>query len=206
MVRGAIIKIVRSGDVIPYIMEVIKGAKEPSMPKEEYVWDKNNVNILLKNPEKNIKVIIKRLTKFVRDIGVENMSQGIITKIVENGYKTIPDIIQLTVDDLLEMEGFQETLANKIINNLNSSLDRLNILILMVASNCFGRGFGERKLKKIMDVYPKIVDEYNKKNYDDYYNKINNIEGFDDISTTSFLREFRYIPTVLLANQKDHYN
>jgi NAD-dependent DNA ligase len=184
---GAKIKIIRSNEVIPYIVSVVNPSKKVLMPEEDYYWDKNKVNIILSNPDEDSRVIVKRLTKFVTNIGVENINDGIIKKLVDNGYTTIVDIIKLKVKDLLQIDGFQETLANKIIKNLKTQLSKLNVLKLMVASNCFKRGFGERKIKKILSVYPDICDEYLDKHYNKWYNKLIELNGFDDITVTSFL-------------------
>ncbi|HLX54900.1 MAG TPA: BRCT domain-containing protein, partial [Aquella sp.] len=184
---GAKIKVVRSGDTIPDVMEIIKPAKKPSLPDVNYKWDKTNVNIILTNASENKTVIIQRLTKFLRDIGVENMSEGIVTKLVNNDYDTIPKVMKLTVDDLLELEGFQRTLAEKLIHNLSEKISELTILKLMVASNCFGRGFGERKIRKILDVYPKIVSEYDVADHDAWLKKIIEIDGFNTVTAKHFL-------------------
>jgi NAD-dependent DNA ligase len=45
---GAVITIVRSGDVIPDIVEVIKPSKEPKMPDIAYKWNKTKVDIIVK--------------------------------------------------------------------------------------------------------------------------------------------------------------
>lgn len=184
---GAIIKIVRSGDTIPYIMDIIKPANKPSFPDLEYSWDKTKVNIVLKNASENRDVIIRRLTKFVTTIGVENMSEGIMTRLVDAGFDTIPKIIKLKKSDLLKLDGFKETLADKLITHLDSSLNKLDILHLMVASNCFGRGFGERKLRKILNVYPDIVTTYTNKKQNSWTKKLLDLDGFDIISVDKFL-------------------
>lgn len=183
---GAIIEVVRSGDTIPYVMDVIKSVK-PSFPAVDYHWDDNETNIILDNPNDDSGVTIMRLTKFVKDIGVENMSEGIVTKIVNAGYDSIPSLLKLKVDDLLEIDGFKETLAEKIVNNIKTAIDNIDLLVLMAASNCFGRGFGKRKLKKVLDVYPSIVDDYDSDDEDRWHNKIMKIPGFDTISVDAFL-------------------
>ncbi|BCS83288.1 DNA ligase [Cotonvirus japonicus] len=182
----AIITVIRSGDVIPYIIGVVKSV-EPSLPDVDYVWDKNGVNIVLKNASSNETVIIQRLTKFIKLIGVENMSEGIITRLVEAGYNTIEKIINLTIEDMLEIEGFQDKLATKLYNNLQNSLENLDVLTLMDASNFFGRGFGIKKLKKILDIYPNISIEYKSNDRKVWENKLVNIEGFDIITVDKFL-------------------
>lgn len=185
---GAIITIIRSGDVIPYIMDVVKPASKASFPTHlKYEWDENKVNIVLLNPDDDKDVIIRRLTKFVTNIGVENLSEGLVARLVEAGYDTIPKIMELTVDDFLSIDGFKDTLATKLYNNLQASLQRLDILTLMVASNVFGRGFGDRKIKKILDNYPNIVNEYSKKNHTEWQEKLRSLEGFEIKTVNYFL-------------------
>lgn len=189
---GAIITVIRSNDVIPYILGVIKPAKKPGLPTNlDYKWDDTKVNIILKNPDQNYMVIVKRLTKFVNDIGVDNLSQGLIERLVKSGYDSIPKLMSLTIDDLLEIEGFQKTLANKIYHNLSYALDNLDILKLMVSSNVFGRGFGTRKIKKVLDQYPNIVHEYSKKSHKIWAERLLDLEGFSQISVDSFLNSLR---------------
>lgn len=185
---GAIITVIRSGDVIPYIMGVVKPAKKPSLPEDlDYHWDKNHVNIILDDMETNEDVIIRRLTKFMSDIGVDGLSEGIVTRLVKAGYDNIPKILSMTVDDFLELDGFQETLADKLYGNLKNALDNLGLLTLMVASNTFGRGFGERKIKKILDEYPNIVSDYDDNDRTKWEKKLKELEGFDTISVNAFL-------------------
>lgn len=184
----AIITVVRSGDVIPYIIGVVKTAKEPSLPKNyDYKWDKTGVNIVLKHAGQNETVIIQRLTKFMKYIGVENLSEGIVARLVKAGYDSIPKIMKLTVNDFLSLKGFKKTLATKLYNNLRICLDNLNILTLMVASNVFGRGFGERKIKKILDIYPNIITQYTKQTHNLWENRLVSLEGFDTITVNHFL-------------------
>lgn len=185
---GAIITVTRSGDTIPYILNVDKPAKKGDLPKDlDYEWDATETHIVLTNPAENTDVIIKRLTKFVKDIGVENMSIGVITKLVDQGYETIQDLLTITVEDLLEIPGFQETLANKIYHNLSSQIDKLDVLQLMVASNYFGRGFAAKKLVKILDMYPNIVTEYVKSKRAVWEDRLLEIDGYEQISVNKFL-------------------
>lgn len=77
---GAVIEIIRSGDVIPYIKSIKTPAKKTALPTQyDYKWDESHVNFVLKDISKNKTVIINRLTRFVKQIGVESLSEGIIT-------------------------------------------------------------------------------------------------------------------------------
>lgn len=184
---GAIIKIIRSGDVIPYVMGVNKPAKKISMPDEEYSWDKTHTNIILKNLSENSQVTIRRLTKFLSDLEIENMSEGIVTRLVNGGYETILDIIAMEIDDFLELDGFQNTLATKLYNNMQEKLNNVPVLKLMNATNCFGRGFGERKLKVILSTYPKIYLTYKSSDRKKWTDLLIELDGFDIITIDKFL-------------------
>lgn len=185
---GAIITMVRSGDTIPHVVKVVKPAKVVKLPVQyDFVWNKTRTNIVLQNPEDNNDVIVKRLTKFAKDTGIDNISEATMEKIVSEGYDTIIDFINLTVEDLNEIKGFGATLSKKIYNNIQNAMNNINVHTLMVASNIFGHGMGERKLAKILEVYPDIVTKYQKSKYDMWYNNIINIEGFDVITTKAFV-------------------
>ncbi len=186
---GAVITMIRSGEVIPFVLAVVKPAKQPGLPTDiEFIWDKNRVNILVKDADSNKMVKIQRLTKFVRQIGVENLSEGLITRLVENGYDTMLKIVDISQDELLSLDGFKTRLAEKIYTNIQNALENITLLKLMASSNIFGRGFGvERKIKKILDEIPDIVDNYRKDLFDYYYDEIIVIDGFEDKTTVYFL-------------------
>lgn len=185
---GAVVTLVRSGDTIPHILAVVKAAKKTALPVQyEYKWDKNEVHFVLKHAAKNKTVIIQRLTKFVRQIGVENMSEGLVTKLVNAGFDSIPKLMQLKVSDLLEIEGFKATLANKIYDGLRQAFDNLDMLTLMAASNVFGRGFGKRRIRAILDYYPDIADTYKSKDRTKWYGLLIALDGFDQITVDGFL-------------------
>jgi NAD-dependent DNA ligase len=185
--KGTILKIVRSGDTIPHILSIVKGTK-PELPQNiKYEWNKTRVDIVLKDIDNNVNVVKKRITKFMKDNGVKNISEGIISKLVDSGYDNIFKIIKLKPVDLMKLEGVQEKMAEKIYVSINSKIRELSLLNLMVGSNLFGRGLAESKIKKVLDEYPKIVNQYESKDKKKWLTKINNIEGFSEISTTQFL-------------------
>jgi NAD-dependent DNA ligase len=192
---GAIVKIIRSGDVIPHILEVIKGAEEPKMPDVPYKWIKpTNVDIIIKNLNGAYKdnVTIKKIVFFFKTLEVKYLDEGIIRKLVSNGYDTIPKILKADKNKLENIEGLGYKMITKIFDNIYSSLENMNLNKFMASSHKFGRGVGERKLKLILDIYP---DLFNKKWDDDtLYEKIMEIKGFSDITTKKIvdnIQEFK---------------
>jgi DNA ligase (NAD+) len=93
--KGAIIKIQRSGGVIPDIKEVLKPAdnNKPLMPDIPYKWNKTNIDIIAEINDKNREHDIKSFTYFMKSLNIKGVSDGIITKLYDNGYDTILKII-----------------------------------------------------------------------------------------------------------------
>lgn len=187
---GAIIKIIRSGDVIPYIMEVIKPANSPKMPDIAYMWNKTNIDIIVKDIHGAAKdtVIIKQLTNFFSTLGVKYISEGIITKLVENGYNSLPSILNGNIKKMSEIDGIGEKLLSKIFVNIRNAFETTNLQTLMAASNCFGRGLGIKKLTMIIDHYPNIMNE--KWSNNELKQKILELNGFEEITTNQFIDHF----------------
>ena len=160
---GSVIKIVRSGDVIPYILEVLKSSSsgEPKMPTIAYKWNDSNVDIIVKDVHGAAQdaIIIKQITDFFKVIGAKNISEGIVTKLVQHGYKSIQSILGANVDDLKDIEGLGEKSITKIFLNIVESMNEVDLPTLMAASNTFGRLLGVKKLSLITNAYPNIINE-----------------------------------------------
>ena len=154
---GAVIKIIRSGDVIPYIMDTIVPAEVVKMPDEEYVWNETNVDILLVNTSDNKDMLNKNITGFFTGIQVEGLSTGNVSRIIDSGYNSVAKIISMSKEDFLTVEGFKEKLATKIHDSIQSRLNASSIESIMSSSNIFGHGFGDRKIKLIMNAVPDIL-------------------------------------------------
>lgn len=182
---GALIEIIRSGDVIPYIRKVIVPAEEPKMPSVDYVWNDTKVDVVILDINKDLTVKEKNITGFFRGIGVVGLSSGNISRIIEAGYDTIPKIVRMSVDDLLTIDGFQLKLAKKIHDGIEERLKNASITSLMAASNIFGRGFSEKKIKLIIDSEPEILTD-DKYSYENWVDVISIIKGMGQKSAESF--------------------
>ena len=151
---GAVVELIRSGDVIPYIRKVVIGAEEPKMPDVPYKWNNTNVDVMLENILSDETVKEKNITGFFRGIGVEGLSSGNITKIIKAGYDSVPKILNMTIDQLKNVEGFQLKTASKIHDGIKEKIAAASLVTLMSATNIFGRGFSEKRIDLIMESYP----------------------------------------------------
>jgi len=153
---GATIQIIRSGDVIPYIRNVITPAEYPLMPTIPYIWTENHVDILLENKDDNETVRNKNIAGFFKGIDVDGLGEKNVEKIVATGFDTVPKIIHMSKEDLLTVDGFKEKMAEKVYLGIKDKLDKAPLSTIASVSNILGRGFSHKKLDLILQEYPTV--------------------------------------------------
>jgi DNA ligase (NAD+) len=154
---GSTIEIIRSGDVIPHIKAVTVPAEEAKMPSVPFKWNDTHVDVMLENAFEDPTVKEKNITGFFRGIEVEGLSSGNITRLIKSGFSTVPEIIHMSEQDFLTVEGFKGKMANKIYTGIQEKLKEASIITLMAASNIFGRGFSEKKMEIVLNELPDIL-------------------------------------------------
>jgi NAD-dependent DNA ligase len=184
---GAIVKIIRSCNVIPHILKIIKIADsgQPQFPDIDYEWTDSNVDIVVKHNTNEQK--IKELTFFFKKLDIKNIDEKIVEKLINANINTIKKIIEIKLTDLNNIEGFKDRMINKVYTNIIDKIKNISLLDLAIASNYFGHGIGKKKIEKIMNIYPNIIELYNKYDNDNIINKIIDIEGFDIKTATQFV-------------------
>jgi len=186
---GAEIKLVRSGDVIPHILEVTKKATGsiPQLPPEDtYEWNATSVDIIALDGSK--QHLVKELTYFCSKLDIANLSEGNISKMIDAGIDSIPAILSVTKEELGQVEGFKDKMIDKIYTQIHTRVNEATLIEYMVGSNKFGHGMGERKIKKILDEIPDIIYQYIEKKDAQLINQIIQLEGFDKITATQFIK------------------
>lgn len=154
---GALIEIIRSGDVIPYIKSITVPAEEAKMPLVPYKWNDTHVDVLLEDVENDSTVKEKNITGFFKGLQVDGLSSGNVHRIVEAGFDTIPKIIYMMENDFLKVDGFKQKMANKVYTGIQEKLEKASLLELMASSNMFGRGISEKKIAIILEELPTIL-------------------------------------------------
>ena len=155
---GAIIKLIRSGDVIPHIKEVIAPAERAKMPDVPYKWNDTHVDVVLENLDDDSAVLAKNITGFFRGIEVEGLSAGNVARIIEAGFNSVPKIIHMTKADFLTIDGFKDKTATKLHHGIAEKLGAASLITIMSASNLFGRGFSDKKIEVIItEMSPGIL-------------------------------------------------
>ena len=154
---GALITMVRSGDVIPYIKSVTVPADHPQMPSVPYKWTDTLVDIVLENAATDSTVLEKNITNFFVTLEVDGLSSGNIKRMMTAGLRSIPAILKSNKEDFEKVEGFKIKMVEKIYNGIQDKIKKATLLDIMVASGKLGRGLGKRKVAPILEKYPDIL-------------------------------------------------
>ena len=173
---GALVKLVRSGDVIPHIMGVIEPAQKAKMPDVEYKWNETHVDIILEDAEQDETVKEKNIVGFFKGLEVDGLGPGNVKKIIRAGYESVPQIIAMTEEDFLKVDGFKKKMAEKVFKSIHDKIDKASLPKIMAVSNIFGRGFGEKRIEPILSKYPDILTSS-----DSDQEKIDKIKGIKGI-------------------------
>lgn len=154
---GAIIRLVRSGDVIPHIIAVVKPAEQPQMPLVPYDWNSTHVDIMLKNKEDDVIVKEKNIAYFFSSLEVDGLGVGNVKKIIEAGFDSVIKILTMSEQDFLKVSGFKQKMASKIKESITEKVGKASLSEIMHATNIFGRGFGTKKFNSILIAEPTIL-------------------------------------------------
>jgi NAD-dependent DNA ligase len=181
---------------------------KPKMPSIKYKWNETNVDIIAEDlDEENMaKIIIKKLLYFFESLDIKFMGEGMITKFVEAGYDDLWKILSADKDKLSNIDGLGKKSVDKIYESINEGIKNRYIYDLMAASQIFGRGIGSKKFKLVIDVYPNIIEVFNKEGYEKTLKLINTVNGFENktsIKVVDNLKSFETWLNNLLKLKKD---
>ena len=89
--KGAIINIIRTNDVLPKVVGVVKPAKVMILPPYDYDWNESKVEFVLTNKNDNKSVAVKRLVRFSQHFKLKNINEELIKKL----YQMVTKLFQI---------------------------------------------------------------------------------------------------------------
>lgn len=153
---GAVIKVTRSNDVIPYVVDVIKGT-DAEMPDCEWEWNDTIKDAIA--VEKTSSAHLQTIVYFFKEIDCQFFGEKMIEKCIHAGIYDIPAIIDCTIEEFKHIPGIEQKSASRIYNNIRLALDNCSEEALMSGSNTFGRTMGKKRIKLFIDAFPNWYDE-----------------------------------------------
>lgn len=148
----------------------------PSCSSPVY-WDETETHLVCRNDECDAQ-LLNKLTSFFTTLEVDSVGEGICEKLYNAGYNNVVKVLDMSVEDLLDLEGFKTKMANKVYNNIHDKLKDVLLEKLQHASNMFS-GLGSKKLK--------LLNEYNSPDRVPTSLEVMAIPGFSLISTNIYL-------------------
>ena len=138
---------------------------------------------------------------------VAGIGPGIVSRLYEAGFDSIPKILAMEESDFLKVEGIKQKMASKLHGNIAKQItdksDTKTLAKLMAGSNIFQRGVGERKIMAIFKIYPNIL--ITKEDAETKINMlVNGVEGFAVKTATQFVENIpEFLKWMEVANMED---
>lgn len=173
---GSIVRIVRSGMVIPMIKEVITFSefKMPDIPNIK--WNDKLIELVTEFETEEQR--FKQMVSFFQILEADGVSEGIIKQIWDAGFKTVKEILNLTTSDLVKIPRFGKRKSDIVYKSIQKSITNVQLSKLQHATGFFP-GLGSRKLVLLEDFDKKPTIE-----------EVMKIEGFAQISAVSYVENW----------------
>jgi NAD-dependent DNA ligase len=153
---GAVVRVIRSGDVIPYIREVIAPATKAKMPDVPYVWTATRVDVMVENAAEDPAVKRKNVIGFFLELDIKGLGESNLKKMVDAGHDSVAKILGLQLADLEKVFGQGKT-APALYEGIKARVTEATLAELMTASNMFGRGIGRRSVDALLKESPDFL-------------------------------------------------
>lgn len=194
--KGAEIRVIRSGDVIPYIMEVVKPARRPSKPDVPFSLGENGVHAMSvrdKGEGTDHELRKKRMVQFFSAMRMKGVKAGIVEKLYESGFKTLRSIIHASPKKLTRAEGVKEKTAENIVSSIQGGLEKATFARTAYASSVFGDKIGESKLQAVIDHFPDLLNMVDTYSTAELRDRLQEVDGIKTQATVIAKRLPRFL-------------
>lgn len=202
---GALVTIVRSGEVIPYIVEVNEPGEYPDLPDIPYEWDDDGLNIKVTKATDEVSHSI--LVHMAKTLEIDHLGPGTLKKLVDMGYNTPESVLNISLSELKEVPSLGKN-AEKIYDSLVKLYDQgVTLSQLMDASSIFEIGIGSKILQLALDYYPDLLEMENDPKLVDKLISIKGIERKTAMKIVNglprFNKFFDQVPQIKIIDQDD---
>lgn len=186
---GDQIEIVRSGEVIPKFLQVIKESETKFLvPSEcpscnESVVEED-IRLVCKNDECPAQVK-ENILNFIQKIGIDDLSSKRLDEMLRvKMVTTIEDIYKLSMESLLELDKVKEKLATKLIESINKSKSA-DLVTFLSALGISGGAYN--KCEKVVTAGFDSIDKL----FSMTAEELAHTEGFAEKSANDFINSLK---------------
>lgn len=190
---GAVVKLIRSGDVIPHIMSVVKPAAAPIMPTGNYTWTSTGVDIMLVGMQQDETVQQKRVIDFFKKLKVKGAGPAVVSKIHQAGFMSVAEVATMSLNDYNAIFGSSSKTGKKLYEAVREALSEASLAEIINASNVLDKGFGLTRLELIFEEYPRILSSSSVRE------KLMELPGFSSKLADAFVSKIGEMNAFLVA-------
>lgn len=188
---NSVIEITRSGDVIPKHLKTISWDETefnkmrtniacPSCGGQVF-WDETETELFCVNEDCD-EMLIGKLVHFFKTLEVEEFGEPTIEKFYYAGYQKPIDVLKMSYNDILSIEGFANKSTNNLLKEFQKLKDNGTTLAKLIHSSDVMNGRLGSKLIQL------IIDEINGDDpYDQKVERLVRIKGIAEISAQLFI-------------------
>jgi DNA ligase (NAD+) len=182
---GDVIEIVRSGEVIPKFLRVVKPSKNKlEFPKKCPSCNENvkedSIRLLCTN-EKCPDQVREQILYFISTIGIEDLSIKRIEEMLKKGlFQSIPELFLIKEDDFFILDKVKEKLANKLYKNIQT-VKNIDLISFIASLGLIGGG--KNTVEKIVKAGFNSLDKIQKMTIE----QLQGIDGFAEKSSHDFV-------------------
>lgn len=180
------IEIIRSGEVIPKFLSVVKSSdrkfKIPeTCPSCESKIEIRDIRLYCVNdncPGKNKETILNFIVKIgIEDLSSKRLDELMSAKLVKN----IPDLYRLSVSDFMGLDKVKEKLAEKLFENIQKT-KKTDLITFLSSLGITGGAYN--KCEKVVHAGFDTIEKVLALSFE----KLNAIDGFAEKSAEEFLK------------------
>lgn len=161
--KGARIMLIRSGDVIPKIHNVINSVPQSAFvwpPKDTYKWDSNKTNLIyhtnISNPSITNTQLLQNTSFTIATLKIKGLASKIIERFIHthsSWMKSFPyphlAILKATKEQWLQVEGVKDKSAGNFVERTAACWQSVPIEIRLISLCVLPRGIGIKQLQAI---------------------------------------------------------
>jgi NAD-dependent DNA ligase len=186
---GSVIRLIKSGDIIPHIDKIITHSINIKLPKGKW----NGVHLEVRN---NNDSIIKKIIEFFNILKIKNIYINVVKKLVDN-YEiyTVYDLLNLHFDPI----NIQEKYLYDAIKNIKTMI----VYDYVLLSSLSLKQLSIKRCEIIFDAYPNVIKDWYINKFDFTVIKGINLK-LNDIIINEINKNYTYISNMFSYIKTNH--